>query len=146
MKISLTAVLICAVLPFAAFGGEAEIGMIKVVQGKAFVTAAGARSDAKVGTVVHQNDALETGADGAIGVTFIDNTTLSLGPNSQITLTKYVFEPRDNNYSFVADMTKGSLMWVSGLMTKLSPDAVSLHTPVGTLGVRGTKFLVDISK
>jgi hypothetical protein len=31
-------------------------------------------------------------------------------------------------------------------MTKLSPEAVSLKTPVGTLGVRGTRFLVDVSK
>ena len=146
VKTILGAFLVLCLLPLAAFGDEPEIGMIKIVSGKAFVTGTDGRTDAAVGKIVHQNDSLETGADGAVGVTFIDNTTLSLGPNSQITLTKYVFEPRDNNYAFVADMTKGSLMWVSGLITKLSPDAVALHTPVGTLGVRGTRFLVDISK
>jgi hypothetical protein len=31
-------------------------------------------------------------------------------------------------------------------MTKLSPESVALHTPVGTLGIRGTRFLVDIGQ
>lgn len=146
MKNFLAVFLIMTLLPFAARGDEAEIGMIKIVQGTAYVTGADGRSDAAVGRILHQNDALETGPDGAIGVTFVDNTTLSLGPNSQITLTKYVFEPRENNFAFIAEMTRGTLMWVSGLITKLSPDAVSLHTPVGTLAVRGTRFLVDVSK
>ncbi len=146
MKSLLIAVFLACIVPFAALADEAEIGMIKTVKGKAFVISGGQRSDAAVGTIIRQNDGLETGDDGAIGITFIDNTTLSLGPKSQITMTQYVFQPRDNNYAFAADMSKGSLMFVSGLITKLSPEAVSLKTPVGTLGVRGTRFLVDIGQ
>ena len=146
MKISLVSFLLILFLPFAAFADEAEIGMIKTMKGKASVVTGSTHSPAAVGTVVHQNDGLETGPDGAIGVTFVDNTTLSPGPNSQITLTKYVFDPRGNNFAFVTDMAKGSLMYVSGLIAKLSPEAVSMHTPVGTVGVRGTRFLLDVGQ
>lgn len=146
MKISSIAFLLILLVPFAALADEAEIGMIKTIKGKASVVTGSTHSPAAVGTVLHQNDGLETGPDGAIGVTFVDNTTLSLGPNSQVTLSKYVFDPRGNKFAFVADMAKGSLMYVSGLIAKLSPEAVALHTPVGTVGVRGTRFLVDVGQ
>ncbi len=146
MKALALAGLLLGFLCVAANAQETEIGMVKTAKGKAYILGASGRADAGIGTVVRRNDMLETGDDGALGVTFIDNTTISLGPKSQITLTSYVFEPRSGKFAFVADMTRGTLMFISGLITKLSPDAVSLHTPVGTLGVRGTRFLVDLGQ
>lgn len=146
MKIWLAILIFVLWLPLNAFADEAQIATVKTVKGKAYIASGGKRTEATVGAPVHQNDTLETDSDGAVGITFIDNTTLSLGPKSQLAVTDYVFEPRANKLSFVAQMTKGSLMYVSGLIAKLSPSAVSLQTPVGTIGVRGTRFLVDIGR
>lgn len=136
--------LLAAFLPRAAFSAEAEIGMVKAVNGHAFIVTAGRPVSARIGMTLHQNDSLETETGGALGVTFIDNTTLSLGPNSLLTVTAYVFEPRARKFAFAATLSKGSMMWASGLMTKLAPDAVALYTPFGTIGVHGTRFLVDV--
>ena len=34
--------------------------------------------------------------------------------------------------------------YVSGVIAKLQPDAVSVKTPTGTIGVRGTQFVVKV--
>jgi hypothetical protein len=130
--------------PQAVFADDPEIGMVKAVKGHAFVVTAGYRAGATIGMLVHQNDNLETDSDGALGVTFTDNTTLSLGPKSQLILTAYVFQPRRRKFAFVATLARGSMMFQSGLITKLDADAVSLFTPFGTIGVHGTRFLVDV--
>jgi hypothetical protein len=127
-----------------AFADDAEIGMVKTVKGEVSVIRDGERSDADIGYVLHQNDVLETEASAAVGVTFVDNTTLSLGPKTRITLTEYVFQPRDSKYAFAMEMTRGTLMYVSGLIEKYKSDAVSINTAVGTVGVRGTRLLIEI--
>lgn len=138
--------LLASLMPQAGFADEAEIGMVKAVKGQAFVVTAGHAAPASIGMLVHQNDDLVTDGDGALGVTFIDNTTLSLGANSKLIMTAYAFEPRAHRFAFAATLAKGSLMWVSGRMTELAPDAVALYTPFGTIGVHGTRFLVKVDR
>jgi len=120
--------------------------MVKAVKGQASIVTAGHPTPAAIGMPIHQNDDLVTADSGALGVTFIDNTTLSLGPNSKLILTAYAFQPRMHKFAFVATLSKGSMMWASGLMTKLAPEAVALYTPFGTIGVHGTRFLVDVGQ
>jgi len=136
--------LLAFLTPVYGFAAETEIGMVKAVKGHAYIVTAGKPVSAKIGMLVHQNDTLETDSGGALGVTFVDNTTLSLGPKSQLILTAYQFQPRARKFAFVATLAKGSMMFASGLITKLAPDAVALYTPFGTIGVHGTRFLVDV--
>jgi hypothetical protein len=121
---------------------EGRIGTIKTLTGDARIGSAGTAVAAAVGGAVHQNDVAETGKDGALGLTFIDNTTLSLGANSRITLTKVVFDPDRGNFAFLARIIRGTFMFTSGTIAKLSPQSVQVTTPVGTIGIRGTRFLV----
>jgi hypothetical protein len=79
-----------------------------------------------------------------MGVTFIDNTTLSLGENSRITLTKVVFNPDKGDFAFVTYLLRGTFMFVSGSIAKLRPEAVNILTPTATIGIRGTRFLVEV--
>lgn len=123
----------------------ARIGTVKTIKGDARIISSGASaSSASVGAAVHQNDTIETGEDGAIGVTFIDDTTLSLGPRSRITLTKIVFNPSKGDLAFAAQLAKGTFMFVSGSIAKLAPQAVQIATPTSTIGIRGTRFLVEV--
>jgi hypothetical protein len=135
--------LVLLFLPGLVRADDAEIGMVKTVKGPVSVVRDGQRSDAGVGFMLHRNDVLETGAAAAVGVTFVDNTTLSLGPKTRIALTNYIYHPRENKYAFVMEMTRGTLMYVSGLIEKDDPDAVSINTTVGTVGVRGTRLLIE---
>lgn len=132
-------------LASAAWAADpASIGTIKSVSGDARIARAGQDIKAEAGAALQQQDVLKTGADGALGVTFRDNSTVSLGPNSDLAVETFVFEPAAKKYGFVSRMTRGTALFVSGAMAKLSPESVSIATPTSTIGVRGTKFLVEV--
>ena len=122
------------------------IGTIKKSGGDAKIVRSGAPEKAVVGDLVHQNDIVVTGTDGAIGVTFTDSTMLSVGPNTEIVVDKYVFDPNSSNSSFTANMARGTLQFISGEIAKLSPDAVKVNIPTGTIAVRGTRFVVEVGR
>ena len=122
------------------------IGTVKTSGGDAKIIRSGKPAPANVGVPIHQNDVIVTGADGSIGVTFTDNSMFSVGPNTEIVVDKYVFDPNANNVSFTANMAKGTLQFISGEIAKLSPDAVKVNIPTGTIAVRGTRFLVEVGK
>ena len=97
---------------------------------------------AGLGSAVYESDWLQTGTDGQVGVTFRDNTLIALGPESRIQLAHFVFKPAAEQYGFLMRLAHGTLECISGLTTKLAPDAMSIETPGFTVGARGTRFLV----
>lgn len=139
---------VCAMgLATAAWAADpAPIGTIKSVSGDARIDRAGQEIKAEAGVSLQQQDVLKTGADGALGVTFRDNSTVSLGPNSDLAVETFVFEPAEKKFGFVSRMTRGTALFVSGAMAKLSPESVSVATPTSTIGVRGTRFLVQVDE
>ena len=120
------------------------IGYVKTVSGDASVISAGKTIKAQAGTPVHTGDVLKTGARGTLGVTFKDNTVMSFGPDTELTVDEYLYAPGKGDLKMQASMAKGSLQVVSGVIAKLKPDAVNLKTPTGLIGVRGTHFLVKV--
>lgn len=133
------AVLACLTLPAIAL---ADIGVVKVSKGTAGIERAGQRLPAPVGTKVREGDVVTTGADGAIGITFGDNSLMSLGPDSRLTIERFAFDPTTHRGAFETSLGKGTLSGVSGKIAKQSPDAMKVRTPAALLGVRGTEFLV----
>ena len=123
---------------------DEAIGGIKTSSGEVSIVRGSARLPATVGTAVHRDDVLVTGADGSLGVTFRDETRMSIGPNTEIALDQYVFAPAEENYSLVTRITRGTLFYVSGLIAKLSPETAKVITPGGTIGARGTSFVVRV--
>lgn len=122
------------------------VGYIMKVQGEATVTSRGQTIDAAVGQAVVLGAVLRTGAQGSMGVTLSDNTVLSFGPNSEFTLDEYEFEPASEALRLSARVSRGTLNFISGVIAKLKPEAVELKTPTGTIGVRGTHFLVKVDQ
>ena len=122
------------------------IGYIMKVDGEATVTSRGQTIDAAVGQAVILGAVLRTGAQGSMGVTLSDNTVMSFGPNSEFTLDEYEFEPAQEQLRLSARISRGTLNFISGVIAKLKPEAVELKTPTGTIGVRGTHFLVKVGQ
>lgn len=141
---SLVALLLCLLAGAASADGAEAVGRVKTTSGEAFLTGDEGRRPAAVGDPVYLGDLLETGSDGAIGVTFRDESRLSVGPDTRLEVDAYVYLPEESRGSFVARMTRGTLLYVSGLIANLTPDAAKVETPVGTIGVRGTRFLVGL--
>ena len=117
-----------------------EIGVVRTVDGTAYIRRAGAQLQPAVGDAVQEGDVLMTGADGSLGVALSDNALLSLGPASEIHLVEFAFEPRNAIFAFLARILLGTFVYVSGDIGRLSPDSVIIETPVGVIGIRGTRF------
>lgn len=127
-----------------AWGAQETIGYVKTVSGSASVVDAGNPIGAQVGTPIKMGNTLKTGPQGTMGITFKDNTVMSFGPDTELTVDEYLYAPGKNNLKFGTNLSKGSLQVVSGVIAKLKPQSVTMKTPGGMIGVRGTRFLVKV--
>jgi hypothetical protein len=81
-----------------------------------------------------------------------DDTIFTLGPNSDMVLDDFVYDPKTDTRTILARMAKGAFRWVTGKVEperKLGPESpparnMNLRLPVGSLGIRGTDFLTAI--
>jgi len=122
----------------------ADIGQIKVATGQVSVERKGQTLPAKVGLLLEADDVLHTGADGSVGITMRDNSLLSAGPNSILSLERFEFDPTSEEGRFDAQLRRGTLAVVSGRIAKKTPQAMTVRTPSAVLGVRGTEFVVSV--
>jgi hypothetical protein len=143
MNLKLGATLAVLCLPLSAFAAEpVPIGQIKVLSGPVTVSQAGAARAGKAGETVFLNDDVETGGDGSVGITLNDGTTLSLGPGSRMVLDDFVYDPGRDQAGMTVGVLKGTMAYVSGRIASLAPEKVSVRTPMATIGIRGTRFVV----
>ena len=119
-------------------------GHVKIATGAAYIVRQNATVPAKPGDAVFATDTLRTQANGTIGVTLADDTRVSLGPDSEMRLERYVFAPADGALGMVLNFVRGVAAYVSGRMAKLSPDSVRLETPAAIVGVRGTTVAIKV--
>jgi hypothetical protein len=121
-------------------------GHVKTVTGSAFIVREAATVPARPGDAVFASDALRTDTDGTVGVTLMDDTRISLGPNSEVRLERYVFAPGQGGLGMVLSFVRGVAAYVSGRMSKLAPDSIRLETPAAIVGVRGTTVAVHVER
>ena len=129
-----------------AWADDVPIGYVKNATGEASVTTGGNKRQAEVGTPIYQGSVLRTGLKSSMGITFKDETIMSFGPDTELTVDEYLYAPAQGKLKLGSKLAKGSLNYVSGVIAKLQPDAVSVGTPTGTIGVRGTQFVVKIEE
>ena len=149
MKFLLHLMLAVAVAASAAAAGRAsaaEIGQIKNATGEVFLLRNNNQRPAKTGDLVEQADVITTGANGSVGITLIDNSRLSAGPNTRIELKQFRFNPTTQEGESLTEVQRGTLAIVSGQIAKRSPEAMKVQTPTTILGVRGTTFAVKVEQ
>lgn len=130
-----------------AFAFEADsIGHIHTLKGSASILRGNLTFPAAIKGTIKRGDLVRTSKDGSIGIVMLDDTTLSLGPNSEIIIKDYAFVPKEGKFAFLAKMTKGTFSYIAGLIGKLSPDSIQLEIPNAIIAVRGTKLLVEVQE
>jgi hypothetical protein len=122
----------------------ADVGLVKVSRGNVQIERNGAKIAAPVGAAVQTSDVILTGADGSAGITFTDNSLVSVGPNSEFAIDKYRFDSTTHAGEFEGNLKKGRLAAISGKMVKQSPESMKIRTPSAIMGVRGTEFVVQV--
>jgi len=126
--------------------GLGQIGQIKMINGEVFIVRNDTKSQAKPGNLLHLYDVVETGGKGSVGMTFIDNSRFSAGPNTRIELAQFRFNPTTQEGEFATEMNRGTLAIISGQIAKRSPEAMKIMTPTTIIGVRGTKVVVKVNE
>ena len=140
------ALILAAALGFAGTAMAADIGLVKVAKGSVQIQRGAAKVPATVGTGIQASDVILTGADGAAGITFTDNSLVSVGPNSVFAIDKYAFDTTTHQGEFEGNLKQGRLAAVSGKMVKQSPESMKIRTPSAIMGVRGTEFVVQVDE
>ena len=123
-----------------------SIGLIKVSKGSVQIQRGSEKLPAAVGSSLQAADTIVTGADGSAGITFTDNSLVSVGPNSVFSIEKYSFDSTTHQGEFAGNLKQGRLAAVSGKMVKQSPESMTIRTPSAIMGVRGTEFVVQVEK
>jgi hypothetical protein len=128
----------------SAFASQGVIGRVKIATGIATIERGTQKIPAAPGVTLFKGDRLVTGKNGRIGVTFNDNTRFAAGPNSRVSVAEFAFNDTTRQGRFVTNVDKGSLAIVSGHIAKSEKDAMRVRTPTALLGVRGTRFVVEV--
>ena len=129
-------------LTHPAWAEDAHVALFKNVTGTMHVVRADQSIDATPGTTLFATDRVVSGANSSAGIVFKDGTLVTVGPSSDIQIRDYAFETKESKYQFSMYLAKGSAIYSSGKIGKLSPESVRIDTPTTTVGVRGTRFIV----
>lgn len=126
-----------------AHANDGHIAMLRNVAGDISVTRDAATLDGDSGMKLFVSDRIVSAGDASATIVFKDATTLTVGPSADVEVKSYVFEPRRERFDFLLYIARGAAVYTSGLMGKMSPEAVKVGTPIATIGIRGTRFIVD---
>jgi hypothetical protein len=88
-----------------------------------------------LGAPIIHNEHLQTSASGSLQVVFLDKTTLSIGPSSDLTVDSFVYDPERGSGKMALSLGKGVLRVVGGNVTHTGGATVT--TPAATIGIRG---------
>jgi hypothetical protein len=138
--------LVLAGVTFPARGAELVVGSVKTAQGSAVVRRGADKIPTREGMHLLLNDILQTAGDGRLGVILQDGTRISLGPNTELKVDRFVYQPVEGKFGLLLQLGRGMLAYISGKIAQFSPESVSVETPVGVLGLRGTHFAVSIEE
>ncbi|MDA1097905.1 MAG: FecR domain-containing protein [Proteobacteria bacterium] len=91
---------------------------------------------------VFSNEQVNTDADSAARFIFRDDTLLSIGASSSVTLDKFVFDNDASKSQVALSMSKGVMRFVSGNLPK---NLYSIRTPAALIGIRGTILVITVA-
>jgi trimeric autotransporter adhesin len=125
-----------------AFGQEPQVGVAaSVVPDATSTPPRGVLRQLAVGQTMVFNERVNTGPIGRTQMLFLDGSALTVGPNSDVVLDEFVYDPGTGNGKLAVSATKGVLRLVGGKISKTEP--VVLKTPTATIGIRGGIAIYD---
>ena len=127
--------LIAAAMMLTVPAYAAQIGVASVVRNDVNGNVGGRARVIQVGTSVFQNEIISTGADSSAQLLFRDETSMTLGADSQLKLDRFVYDPNSKTGDIAVSVAKGAFRFVTG---SADPRSYKIQTPVATMGIRGT--------
>jgi hypothetical protein len=89
----------------------------------------------RVGIDVVADEVITTRQDDRAHLIFLDGTSLTVSPNAQVKIDRFVYDPASQTGDIAVTATKGVLRLVGGKISKTN--AITVATPAATIGIRG---------
>ena len=141
-----TLAFVLLIAPLAA-AAPMNIGVASAVRGAVKAIAPGAAGRVvETGKPVYSHDKVTTGPEGKLQVLLLDQTSFTMGANSEMELDEFVFDPATNAGKVSAKIVKGAFRFVTGKVARRDPASMQVKTPVGTIGIRGTMTAGTVSE
>jgi len=122
----------------------ASVGIVKNTTGEVEVKRDGKAMKIKPGFTLENGDIVMTKSKSSIGITFDDGSVLSLDEKAIFVINKFKVEPEKKEFDVDLLLKKGKAVFSSGRVGKLAPKSVKFRIPEGIIGIRGTKFAVEV--
>lgn len=100
----------------------------------------------KAGDKIFFGDEITSDGKSKSQIIFLDETVLTIGEKTSITIDEFVFNPSTLDGSFLATLNEGSVKVLSGLINQKNPEKLEVKTAAGTIGSRGTEFQAIIDE
>jgi hypothetical protein len=94
-----------------------------------------------IGQSIAHKERIQTKASGSVQLLFLDKTSMTIGPNSDLTIDEYVYDPSANTGKLAATLGKGALRFVGGQISH-NGDA-EIKTASALIGIRGGVMMTD---
>ena len=127
-----------ALLPAAAAvaATDSRIGVASAINPEAEGTPPGGnRRVLHVGIDIQADERVTTTANGQVQLLFLDGSAMSIGPNSDLVLDRFVYDPGDDSGELAVRLGRGVLRIVGGRISKR--EAIRVETASATMGIRG---------
>lgn len=94
------------------------------------------------GMPVYLGDRITTSANSGMQILLMDETVFTIGPNSDLAIDEFVYDPITGDGKIVANMARGIVRFVTGKIPLKNPSSMDINLPVGSIGIRGTIGLI----
>ena len=143
-RLAFSTALALASVSWLALGAQADeprVGVTSAVNPQATGVQPGAAARQLVvgGDIIFRERVITTD-EGQAQLLFLDQSSLMIGPNSQVVIDEFVYDPNTSKGNIVATLTQGSFRYIGGKLSKQGN--ATLKTPVATIGIRGTDVTV----
>ena len=91
---------------------------------------------------VHAQELVKTGVRGSTELAFLDNTRLVVGPNGEVRLDEFVYDPSSATGGGQISLKVGAFRYQSGELK--NKENVKLVTPTATMTIRGTHLVIFV--
>jgi hypothetical protein len=142
--------IILLVVPIAilisASAGAQQVGTTTAVNPLSESTPpSGTTAPLVVGAHIVHNERIHTSPGGTVQLRFTDKSSMSIGPNTELVINEYVYDPNANSGHLLATLTEGALRYVGGELSHAG--AANITTSAANIGIRGgTVTIVQDSK
>ncbi len=124
-----------------SFASSQQIGVIGFVIGKVLNQKG---EELKVGDPIYFGDTISASDGAKSQLLFIDETVMTIGSDTKLTIDDYIFDPSANDGKLLATIIAGSVKILSGKISEKNPANLEVKIPAGTIGSRGTEFKASV--